>query len=209
MPLTTDQRGAGFPRVDGAAVDIGAFEADLVTLTVMLNLQGRTMAAPHAAYVISVEMEFLQPDGSAAIYTDTFQSDSYGFISVPNIPAGTYLCSIKGTHTLATRALVDFIEGLDYVTNFLLEGRRQQQQCRQHRRLLLLAAAFATTSGQAAYNPQADFNQDGAVNISDFRCWPPTSCKSATAGCTRERARSTPVDRTRSRGKVIRRVQTG
>ncbi|MBK8023324.1 MAG: hypothetical protein IPK19_18305 [Chloroflexi bacterium] len=43
------------------------------------------------------------------------------------------------------------------MTNFLLEGDANDNNVVNIGDFSLLAAAFATTSGQQAYNPQADF----------------------------------------------------
>ncbi|MBK8022879.1 MAG: hypothetical protein IPK19_15970 [Chloroflexi bacterium] len=64
--LTTDQRGAGFPRINSGTVDIGAVEVILPagnTLQTTLTLQGRTNPTPHASYIVTVHVRVM-PQGA-------------------------------------------------------------------------------------------------------------------------------------------------
>lgn len=62
LPLTTDQRGTGFPRIEGSAVDIGAFEltADSVAPTVTIK-QAAGQADPVNSLPILFEIIFSEP----------------------------------------------------------------------------------------------------------------------------------------------------
>lgn len=60
FPLTTDQRGAGFPRIVGAAVDLGAWEAgvtlvDGVTVLQAESFTNRTDGASHRWWAVDAE----------------------------------------------------------------------------------------------------------------------------------------------------------
>ena len=92
--LATDQRGAGFPRIVGGIVDIGAFESDFINHAPVLNNRTFTTAtnAPFSQQLMATDA-----DGDALTYT---------LANGTTLPAGLTLSRrgvIAGTPTTAGR----------------------------------------------------------------------------------------------------------
>jgi hypothetical protein len=102
QPLQFDQRGPGFPRIVGAAVDIGAFEVQLVTPTV-------TLTAANAAYTgLPYDTAHLTttvtPPTATGSVSYVFYSDATGNTTIADpINAGTYYVQAIFTSSDPTR----------------------------------------------------------------------------------------------------------
>jgi len=167
--LTTDQRGAGFPRINGGTVDIGAVEAALSSLQVALTLQGRANPTPHASWVITAQVSVLPAGGGTPLLTQNFVTDQNGSLTIPNLPTGTYQFRIKGTHALARVFTLELLPGANSTqTNTLWEGDADGNNLVNVTDFSLLATAFSKSTGQQGFNALTDFNNDGLVNILDF-----------------------------------------
>ncbi|MBL8130571.1 MAG: hypothetical protein JNL42_01830 [Anaerolineae bacterium] len=168
-PPDHDQRGAGFPRISGGRIDIGAYEAqDSASLTLTLALQGRP-TPPTSQHVVTVHIELRPSGGGAPIWTGDATSDASGVVSVAELPTGSYTLWIKGTHTLARTQPITLTSGTNAAaTALLLEGDATDSNLVNISDFSILAAAFGSSFGQPTFSAQADFNGDAAVNISDF-----------------------------------------
>jgi len=168
-PLTTDQRGTGFPRILDGTIDIGAFEATTGSLSVQLTLQGRANPAPHASRVVTVNVQIQSQGGGTTLYNQNFATNSSSTFSIPNLATGVYLFTFKGTHTLARQQTITIDSGVNLTTTpVLLEGDANGSNHVNITDFSLLATAFGKTNAQVGYNVLTDFNNDGIVNISDF-----------------------------------------
>jgi hypothetical protein len=103
-PLTTDQRGPGFPRVLGGAVDIGAFEAPdqppVVSGVAVTAAEGASFTGQTVATFTDPDGPELSP-GIAAHYTATV---NWGDGSAPTagaITLGNGVFTVSGSHTYA------------------------------------------------------------------------------------------------------------
>ena len=122
--LTTDQRGAGFPRIiDGngdltATVDIGAFEAPLRTTAASVSISGRVTTAKgrgiNRAYITMID---------ANGETRNAISNSFGYYYFINVPAGeTVIFSVSHksyafNQSNKVRAIVEETNDVNFVAD--------------------------------------------------------------------------------------------
>lgn len=166
--LTTDQRGAGFPRINNMTVDIGAFEViDLGSLNVQATLQGRTQPAPHPSRLITVHVRVVPQGGGSAIFNQDVLTSQASAFTIANLPVGTYLFTFKGTHTLARQATITTGANI-YTTLALLEGDANDNNSITLPDFSLLASSFGKAMGDSGYDARADFNGDNQVTLTDF-----------------------------------------
>lgn len=92
VALTTDQRGAGFARQSGTAVDIGAFEA-LAPTAANVSITGRVLTASGRGIT----------NATVTIYGDTLseprtvRTSSFGYYQITDLSAGeTYVLEVRG-----------------------------------------------------------------------------------------------------------------
>ncbi|MBL8133583.1 MAG: hypothetical protein JNL42_17100, partial [Anaerolineae bacterium] len=170
--LSTDQRRAGYPRINSGTVDIGAVEVILPTnntLQATLLLQGRTNPVPHPSYVIAARVRVMPAGGGSPFIDQVLISDSNGIATLSNVPLGTYLFSFKGSHTLARQVTITIAAGTNsHTTEVLLEGDATDNNTVNISDFSLLAAAFGSVQGGGTYDARTDFNGDNAITISDF-----------------------------------------
>ncbi|MBL8134457.1 MAG: CSLREA domain-containing protein [Anaerolineae bacterium] len=169
VTLSTDQRGAGFPRIFGGLVDIGAFEAETAPLYVVLTLEGRPNPAPHPSRVVNVYLRITPSAGGSPILLPGIVTDASSMFTLNALPVGDYTLWLKGEHTLARQTVVTvFSGGTVFVTLVMKEGDATNNNVVNIGDFSLLAAAFGTSQGQPTYDARADFNDDNVVSISDF-----------------------------------------
>ncbi|MCK6578929.1 MAG: hypothetical protein L6Q98_12565 [Anaerolineae bacterium] len=168
--LTTDQRGTGFPRINNTTVDIGAFESSTNSLDVTVSMQGRSNPKPHPSYVATIRVMIMPSGGGAAFYDQNYMTSQNGSLTIPNLPAGTYLFRFKGTHTLAWQSelTIPATGSVSLETGLLLEGDANNTNIVNISDFSILAGAFGSVLGGGTYDARADFNSDSAVTISDF-----------------------------------------
>ena len=88
LPLTTDQRGSGFPRIVGLTVDIGSFEAAAVSTTAVFGRVTNGSRGVALAQVVMVD--------AATGETRTAQTNQRGYYRFENVAAGkTYTMSAR------------------------------------------------------------------------------------------------------------------
>ncbi len=170
LALTTDQRGAGFARVQGDRVDMGAHEADR-SLVVFTTLQGRIQPTPNPSFVIDAHVRVNRAGDNALIWSGDRRTEAAGVFNLFGLPPDVYRIWVKGTHTLARRSgdvAVVTNGGSFYITPVLKEGDASDDNVINITDFSILAATFGKSSGVSGYDARADFNGDNAVNITDF-----------------------------------------
>ncbi|HEY7116327.1 MAG TPA: choice-of-anchor Q domain-containing protein [Tepidisphaeraceae bacterium] len=181
--LTTDQRGSGFPRILGTAVDIGAFERDSVRPTVV-SAQYLYLTPPRALrftfsenvgaslsladlVLRNLTTNTTIPSANLALTYDatantgTVTSPGYALSALPD---GNYRATLtaSGVTDASGNALAsDFV--FDF---FVLAGDANRDRKVDFNDLVLLAQNYNAASGKTW--AQADFTGDGAVNFNDL-----------------------------------------
>jgi predicted peptidase len=91
-------------------------------------------------------------------------TDASGNFTLAGLTTGTYDVWVKNSHTLANRRSVTLAAGSNAVSfGTLREGDANDDNCVTIADFEILAGAFFPS-----YDPRADFNQDGYVNVLDF-----------------------------------------
>lgn len=90
QPLTTDQRGIGFPRINGTAVDIGAFESSAPTAA-SVSISGRVLTAD-GRKISKARITLTDTNGQ----TRFALSNPFGFYRFAEVAAGeTFIIMVK------------------------------------------------------------------------------------------------------------------
>jgi hypothetical protein len=172
--LTNDQRGAGFARVNGGAIDIGAFESNLPPTVRKVTING---GAAQRSRVTSVTVDFdsvVTFSGSpVSAFTLTRQSDN-----------ATPMLSAAVTNGAVTSVTLTFLAGAAVDYGSLADGRYtltiDQSQVSANGAQLdgngdgvggdnyVLASAAAPNPPTNIFRIYGDVNGDGTVAASDF-----------------------------------------
>ena len=181
--LTTDQRGTGFPRVVGVAVDIGAFERDAGP-PIVASAQFFYLTAPQ-----SLRFTFSENVGPSLGVSDLLLKNLTTGATVPGaalalnyntggdvatftfpgypqgtLPDGNYRATLTAsgvTNSTGTPIPADFI--FDF---FFLSGDANHDRKVDFSDLVIVAQNYNTTSG--ATFDKGDFNYDGKVDFADL-----------------------------------------
>jgi uncharacterized repeat protein (TIGR01451 family) len=132
-------------------------------------MQGRP-AAPDASWAVPLLLTLGQPGERGPAYTFGMVSSETGAFTAPGIALpGDYRVRLKGVHTLRNLLPTTLTAGANTVNmETLLEGDAFGDNRLNGRDVSLVAAAYGKNRGQQAFNPRADFNEDGAVNAADL-----------------------------------------
>jgi CSLREA domain-containing protein len=113
-PLTTDQRGTGFPRVvdgngDGTAVvDIGAFEVQLAPTAAMVSLSGRVTDGRRG--VANATVQLTSQDGT----TQTVRTNFFGNFRFDEVAAGQmYVITVQAKRFRFNPLIINVTEDLE------------------------------------------------------------------------------------------------
>jgi hypothetical protein len=128
----------------------------LATLQGTVTLQGRP-DPPAAAWVVALTVKIGDTNYAAT-------TDSSGQFTISGLAPGTYDICVKNSHTLSARTTgVVLVAGTNVVNlGTLREGDANNNDFININDFSILASVFLTS------DPQADFNQDGVVNLGDF-----------------------------------------
>ena len=89
-PLTTDQRGAGFPRIVGTRVDIGSFESAFIPLAASVVVGGQVLTSDGNA-VAKARVVMTDANGNVR----TAITNPFGFYRFEDVSVGeTYVFSV-------------------------------------------------------------------------------------------------------------------
>jgi subtilisin family serine protease len=137
-------------------------------LRVHVLLQGRP-APPHARWSEPITLT-LRPSGGGTATDYAATTDSSGYFTVTvTTGAGSYNWRAKNSHALAVAGAVSVVSGVTPLeAGTLLEGDGNNDNCVSAPDLNVVRQAFGSASGSPNYNPNSDFNIDGAVNTIDF-----------------------------------------
>src|SRR5439155_26398748 len=118
--------------------------------------------------IIALSAQFFQPGTSTLVMSANSITTSNGSFTVPGIPPGTYDVEIKQAQALSRRAngLV-FVAGAITPQNFgtLLTGDVNNNNAVTILDFSALRASFGLSAGDAGYDPRADLNGDGPIDI--------------------------------------------
>jgi dienelactone hydrolase len=122
-----------------------------------VTLQRPGRPAPDASWLVGLTVTI----GEQQYATTT---DASGSFTLEGLMPGTYDIRAKNSHTLANRQSVNLAPGANVMSfGTLREGDANDDNCVTIADFDILASAFFP-----GYDPRADFNQDGYVNILDF-----------------------------------------
>ena len=113
QPLTTDQRGTGFPRVKATTVDIGAYESSPPTAA-SVSVGGRVLTA-RGRGIFRARVSMVDSSGTQRnVYTNPF-----GYYNFGDVPAGeTYVFSVSHRRYNFAAQILSLVEERDDV-NFV------------------------------------------------------------------------------------------
>ena len=105
--LTTDQRGAGFPRISGASVDIGAFEAQLAPTAAAVSISGRVTVGERG--LTNATVYLTNSNGE----TRQARTGAFGYYRFTDVAAGeTYVISVVSKKYSFTPQVVNVTEDI-------------------------------------------------------------------------------------------------
>jgi CSLREA domain-containing protein len=106
LPLTTDQRGAGFPRIIGGSVDIGSFESAFIPTAAVVSIGGRVLTA-RGDGIFRAKVSVTDTNGKVrSVYTNPSGNYHFG-----DVPAGeTYIFTISHKQYIFVPQIIFFIE---------------------------------------------------------------------------------------------------
>jgi hypothetical protein len=198
--ITTDQRGPGFARIVGAAVDIGALEVQAQPPTV-INSQFNVLTSQSLAFTFSEAVTF--PNGINAAFTvqNLSNSSTVTTSAVQNgatvtvtfspaiLPDANFHATVVAANVLGAGGALAADQTLDF---FFLNGDAN----RDHSVSLLDFNILAANFGQSNRNfSQGDFNYDGSVSLLDFNILSSRFGMSTSASALFSRTRIGATDR--------------
>lgn len=138
------------------------------TLVGQLQLEGRPKP-PNKQWKTAIAFTARQTSQKYPKYTRLFVTDERGVFTLDKMEPGEYEITVKGVHTLRVKRTVSLKPGTNHVSfDTLLEGDADNNNKIDSNDLQLLSKSFNKRRGQSGYNENADFNQDGKVDILDF-----------------------------------------
>jgi sugar lactone lactonase YvrE len=94
--------------------------------------------------------------------------DQNGYFSVPDVPRSVYMVSVKGSKWLRQTKWMDTTSGDVSLNFFLYAADANGDNIVESVDLIMLKQAFNTGPGDALWDPRADFNCDGWVDVFDL-----------------------------------------
>jgi hypothetical protein len=102
-------------------------------------------------------------------YNQLVTTDKQGVFLLKEMTPGDYEFTVKGLHTLRIKERVTVKPGTNgYLFKVLPEGDADNNNVVDKKDFQQVFKAFNKKKGQVGYNENADFNQDGKVDILDF-----------------------------------------
>lgn len=108
-PLTTDQRGAGFPRIIGARVDIGSFESGFLPTAASVTIGGRVLTT-RGRGIFRAQVSMTDSSGTMrSVFTNPF-----GYYQFGDVPAGeTYIFTVSHKQYVFAAQVVSINEAIE------------------------------------------------------------------------------------------------
>jgi hypothetical protein len=140
-----------------------------VTITVQVERQGRG-TAPSDRWIEPLWVQVAEPNGGRVLYTYEVMSDAHGRAVVAGVPQGVYDLYVRGRTSLynVARARTLTADVAPIHVGLLAEGDANLDGQIDILDFSLLASSYGLATGQAGYEPRADFDGDGAVGLLDF-----------------------------------------
>ena len=142
----------------------------VVCLDVKVTFEGRP-PAPNSRWVVPLvaKLVTLPDDGGPAIITFTRPTSVDGVVRLTSLTSGSYALLLKGAHTLQRRVEVTLSEGVNQVdVGLLSEGDILADNRVDLLDFSLLSPAYSACLGAAAFQAQADLNEDGCIAVDDL-----------------------------------------
>ncbi|HXF64615.1 MAG TPA: Ig-like domain-containing protein, partial [Caldilineaceae bacterium] len=154
------------------------FEVAGVSGSVLLEREAGVQDPPHPSWQVPLTVKLFRANEvtaagvdaeSTPAYVFTPTTDEMGAFHLAGIAPGVYVAAIKNSHTLQTVQTVDVAAGDNSVIfETLREGDADNNNFVGLVDFSVVASAFGQCAGAAAFDPRADFTQDGCVNLTDF-----------------------------------------
>jgi hypothetical protein len=107
--------------------------------------------------------------GGPAAFTCAPTTDQQGDFVCGSVPTGSFVACAKHSHTLRSCTAVDVSPGVNPVDfGVLREGDADDSNCILLVDFSILVQTFSKCSGEAGYDPRADFDVNGCVVLIDF-----------------------------------------
>ncbi|GLR19448.1 hypothetical protein GCM10007940_40640 [Portibacter lacus] len=149
--------------------DWNVFEAGSNSLEITCELQGRT---DHSG---TYHVQICDPSNGQSVLDDYFTANASGTMTILNTPVGNYDVLVSyNTYLSKAEAGVKLSAGANSLVfnvlsaNELRAGDANNSGAVTITDFSILASSFDKISGDAGYNPNADFNGSGGVTIGDF-----------------------------------------
>jgi hypothetical protein len=134
-----------------------------------VQLEGRQEKPPSEQWITKLIITARPIGSKISKYNQLVTTDKQGVFFLGEMTPGDYEFTVKGVHTLRIKERVTVKPGVNgYLFKVLPEGDADNNNVVDKNDFQQVLKAFNKRKGNPAYNENADFNQDGKVDILDF-----------------------------------------